>query len=245
MIIIYALYTIYNGIIFFTTLIVLFPWMVLPIMINKKWDKFSFRIVKLWAELWSLLTFVRYHVDGKEHLEKDKAYIFAINHTSFYDTPSLPFVMTPNWRPLVKRELYKFPLFGLVLRVISVAVNRTDHKSRHESKLRLKQTIMDGISIMIFPEGTMNRTKEVLQPFHRGAFQLAVDTDNPVVPVVIKNANKLMPPGSKILKPGKVYIRILPPVYATGEDRVHIDEMKENVHAQMVSELHKKWGFEK
>jgi 1-acyl-sn-glycerol-3-phosphate acyltransferase len=63
-----------------------------------------------------------------------------------------------------------------------------------------------GIPILIFAEGTQNRTKEVLQPFKDGAFRMAIDTRKPILPMVVIGAGPLMPPGTIDLKPGTITI---------------------------------------
>ena len=72
--------------------------------------------------------------------------------------------------------------------------------------LRLKATLNDGISILIFAEGTQNRSSEPLQPFHDGAFRIAVDAQQPILPMVVIGAGKLMPPGKAYIEHGKVKI---------------------------------------
>lgn len=63
-----------------------------------------------------------------------------------------------------------------------------------------------GINILIFPEGTQNRTKEMMQPFKDGAFRIAMDTEKPILPMVVIGAGKLMPPGTIRLRPGRIKI---------------------------------------
>ena len=72
----------------------------------------------------------------------------------------------------------------------------------------LKEVLKQGISILIFPEGTQNRSNEILQPFYDGAFRIAVETQQPILPMVIINAGNLMPPGKMSIKPGKITILI-------------------------------------
>lgn len=72
----------------------------------------------------------------------------------------------------------------------------------------LKEILKMGISILIFPEGTQNRSKEILQPFYDGAFRIAIETGQPILPVVVINAGKLMPPSRFHIEPGTISITV-------------------------------------
>ena len=73
---------------------------------------------------------------------------------------------------------------------------------------KIKSVLSHGISALIFAEGTQNRTKELLQPFKDGAFRIALDTQLPILPIVIVGAGKLMPPSTINLRPGKIRIYV-------------------------------------
>ena len=87
-----------------------------------------------------------------------------------------------------------------------MVVDRGDRESKHKSLDRLKNVLTGGISILLFAEGTQNRSKEILQPFKDGAFRLAVDTQMPLLPMVVIGAGKLMPPGTVNLRPGLIKV---------------------------------------
>jgi 1-acyl-sn-glycerol-3-phosphate acyltransferase len=89
-----------------------------------------------------------------------------------------------------------------------VIVDRSSQQSRKKSIERLRQILHDGLSILIFVEGTQNRSKEPLQPFHDGAFRIAVDTQEPLLPIVVIGAGKLMPPSTINVLPGKIRIYV-------------------------------------
>lgn len=87
-------------------------------------------------------------------------------------------------------------MFGWITRATCVVVDRSSNESRKKSLDRLKDILNMGINILVFPEGTQNRTKELLQPFKDGAFRIAADTQKPLLPMVVIGAGKLMPPGT-------------------------------------------------
>ena len=58
--------------------------------------------------------------------------------------------------------------------------------------------------MFIFPEGTRNRSGRLL-PFKKGAFHLAIQTQLPIVPVVISCYNSFLDHEKKIFDDGKFY----------------------------------------
>lgn len=118
---------------------------------------------------------------------------------------------------MAKKELLKIPVFGLIARGATIIVDRSDRESKQKSLERLKKILTDGISILLFAEGTQNRTKEMLQPFKDGAFRLAIDTQMPLLPIVVIGAGKLMPPGTINLRPGLIKIIVAPEISTDGK----------------------------
>ena len=111
-----------------------------------------------------------------------------------------------EFRPLAKKELLKVPVFGWVAQGAAVIVDRSSGESRKKSMDMLKRTLAHGISLLIFAEGTQNRTKEALQPFKDGAFRIAIDTEQPILPLVILDAGPLMRPSTLLIHPGTIRI---------------------------------------
>ncbi|MEM9391968.1 MAG: lysophospholipid acyltransferase family protein, partial [Bacteroidota bacterium] len=99
----------------------------------------------------------------------------------------------------------------------------------------LKKHIQSGISLLIFAEGTQNRTKQPLTPFYDGAFRLAQETQTPLMPMVVINAGKLMPPSSINIRPGKIKVIFGEPV-AVNENSV-VSELKQTTYDQMLKLL--------
>src|SRR5690606_10469658 len=123
-----------------------------------------------------------------ENFRKGQTYIYVSNHTSFLDIPGLTMLLPGQFRPLAKKELLKIPVFGWIAQSAAIIVDRSSPESRKKSIDRLKNFLNAGISILIFAEGTQNRTANILQPFKDGAFRIAVDTQHPVLPIVVLGA---------------------------------------------------------
>lgn len=201
-------YKIWVGLVFTVFMIVLLPGIVLPFFLGKRFGSVGYAFLSLWSWIFSKLTFIRYKFYGKENFVKGKAYIYVSNHTSFLDIPGLMMLLPGQIRPLAKKELLKIPIFGWIASSAAIIVDRSSPESRKKSIDRLKAFLKDGISILIFAEGTQNRSKNMLQPFKDGAFRIAVDTQQPILPIVILGAGPLMPPGTIDLKPGLIRIYV-------------------------------------
>lgn len=101
------------------------------------------------------------------------------------------------FRTLAKRELLKVPIMGFIFKTSGIMVDRSSPESRKASFQRMVEAVTLGESLMIYPEGTQNRTNEQMQPFFDGAFKLAVATQVPILPVVTINTRRTTAPEAK------------------------------------------------
>lgn len=189
-------------------MIILLPGIIIPFFLGQRFGVVGYFFLYLWSWIFSQLTFIHYKFYGRENFRKGQSYIYVSNHTSFLDIPGIRMLIPGQFRPLAKKELLKIPVFGWIARTATIIVDRSSHESRKKSLDRLKYYLKEGISVLIFVEGTQNRTKEILQPFHDGAFRIAVDTQQPLLPMVVIGAGKLMPPGTINLRPGTIRIYV-------------------------------------
>lgn len=192
------------------------PGLTIPFLFGSRASWIGYSFLWIWSWVFSLLTRIRYEFYGRENFRKGQSYIYVSNHTSFLDLPGIRLLIPGEFKPLAKKELLKIPVFGWIARGATIIVDRSDRESKQKSLERLKQILHEGISILLFAEGTQNRTKEILQPFKDGAFRLAIDTQMPVLPIVVIGAGKLMPPGTINLRPGLVKIFVAPELSTEG-----------------------------
>jgi 1-acyl-sn-glycerol-3-phosphate acyltransferase len=136
-------------------------------------------------------------------------------------------------KPLAKKELLKIPIFGWILRHAAVIVDRSSGESRKKSLDKLRRALAEGVSILIFAEGTQNRTRETLQPFKDGGFRIALDTQQPVLPMVVVGAGPLMPPGTIRMKPGRVKIIVAPEIPTAGLSTNDLPALKQKTFEVM------------
>lgn len=219
----------------FTFFMILYlPGILIPFLLGDRFGDISYWFLKLWARTFSLLNRIPYRIHGREHIRKGQAYIYLSNHTSYLDIPGVCLTVPRQIRPLAKKELLKIPVLGWIISHASVIVDRSSNESRRKSLDHLKDVLRRGISVLIFPEGTQNRGAEPLQPFYDGAFRIAIETQQPILPMVILNAGKLMPPRRMFIQPGTITIKINPEIPTAGLTFTDIPALKERVRSEML-----------
>ena len=219
--------------VFTVFMLLLLPFFLVPALFGDKGLNVTYSFLRLWSWIFSKLNFIPYEISGRENIQPGQSYIYVSNHTSFLDIPGLCLALPGQFRPLAKKELLKLPVFGWIAATATVIVDRTSHESRRASLDRLAMILKGGISVLIFAEGTQNRTSELLQPFKDGAFRMALDTGCPLVPIVVEGAGKLMPPGKFSILPGRIRIRIGEPMDVTGYAGNGLQELKSRTYGIM------------
>jgi 1-acyl-sn-glycerol-3-phosphate acyltransferase len=87
---------------------------------------------------------------------------------------------------------------------------------------------------MIMPEGTRSSSSE-LQPFHDGAFRLAVETGCPILPIAVAGTRAAIAKGSWVFGRATAVARVLPPVETTGLTLKDVPDLRERVR-RMIQE---------
>ena len=96
----------------------------------------------------------------------------------------------------------------------------------------MKKVLASGMHMCIYPEGTRNRSNEPIKPFYNGAFKLALETKNAIMPCVIIGTKKAMPINKKFfLLPVKLKMHFLTAVESSDID---LTDLKEKVYNKMV-----------
>jgi len=188
-------------------------------------------VSRAWMTIFLNLIGCPLKVVGKQHYNRQKNYIIVCNHNSLMDVPvSTPFMPGAN-KTIAKKEFSYVPIFGWIYSLGSVLVDRKSEQSRRKSYDKMKQVLAIGLDMVIYPEGTRNRSDEPLKAFYDGAFRLAADTKKSILPSLIFNTKKVMPANKPFfLWPHKLQLHFLPEV--TPADLTS-KQLKEKVFEQM------------
>jgi len=209
----YLLYQPYKWLFFIPFLIVntlLFATIaVLIAFINPKTSSF---VGVAWARINSFFTPVFVEVVGKEHIKKNTSYIIVPNHQSYYDIFLIYGWLGIDFKWVMKQELRKVPGLGIACeRIGHIFLDRSNRKNAIQTLNKAKAELINGTSVVIFPEGTRSKTKR-LNSFKRGAFSLAFDLELPILPITLIGTGDVLPTDTLNILPGKIKMIIHKPV---------------------------------
>lgn len=214
------------------------PLVVLPFVLGEKLGgRISYIFLKLWGYGFGLTSFIRFKTINRHKIDQSQPYIYVANHNSYLDSPAFVTAIPGQCRPLGKVEMKKIPVFGWLYPYVVVVVDRSSVASRIKSMNALKDKLKKGISVFIFPEGSMNTSDQPMLPFYDGAFRLAIETQTPVLPMVILNSRNLLPRVKFELRPGTITTVFLEPVPVEGMTMKDVAVLKERVYRQMKEAL--------
>lgn len=152
------------------------------------------QIIRTWGKL-SLFVFGVQLQSQWKSPRLQGACLYLFNHSSFFDIIALA-SLVPEVRFGAKIELFKIPFFGQAMRRVGMLpIARSQPEEVFKVYEDAKRRVQSGQQFALSPEGGRN-TEEKLLPFKSGPFIFALQSGMPVVPVVIRGANDVMPKGS-------------------------------------------------
>jgi 1-acyl-sn-glycerol-3-phosphate acyltransferase len=195
--------------------------------------KLIHRYARLWGRLALFANGVKVTVKGLEHLKGEGPYLFMANHQGSYDIFALLGHLPYQFKWLAKRELFSIPLFGWAMSAAGyISIDREGTRKTVEAMNEAAQKIHDGMSVVIFPEGSRSPDGSI-QPFKKGGFTLAIKSRVPIVPIAISGSREIMPKDRLTALPGEIRIRIDSPIetklYTLKDRRFLMGKVKETI----------------
>ena len=136
--------------------------------------RFAHWCARTWSRLILVTTGVDVEVSGLERLEPDRPYVFVANHQSIYDIPIIFWSLPYQIRIIAKESLGRFPFLGWHLRRTGHMLVDRRRPDRAAIFGRASKLMKQGLSLIVFPEGTRSRDGRVA-PFKGGSFYLALE----------------------------------------------------------------------
>ncbi|MBC7902867.1 MAG: 1-acyl-sn-glycerol-3-phosphate acyltransferase [Gemmatimonadaceae bacterium] len=234
-----VLYAVYAIVFFAVFLLVLTPFIIIASFFGKiRGGTAIYRICSYWSDAWFFLIGIRSPIIYEAPHNPGKQYIFVSNHSSYLDAPMIVNAIRQPVRALGKVEMAKIPVFGFLYRNTVVMVDRESAANRAKSVITLKSVLKNGISIIIFPEGTFNTTEANVKTFYDGAFRIAIETQTPIKPVLFPDCIARLHYDSPFsFNPGKCRAVFMDEISVEGLTLADTKPLKEKVYHLMEEAL--------
>jgi 1-acyl-sn-glycerol-3-phosphate acyltransferase len=172
-------------------------------------------------------------VVGREKIRRDETYVMVANHLSLLDILVL-FRLFTHFKWVSKIENFRIPCIGWNMRLNRyIPLRRGDRVSVLGMIRRSLETLAEGSSVMLFPEGTRSPSGR-MRAFKPGAFEIALSAKRPILPIAVEGTARALPKRGFVLQ-GRHPIRVTvldPLPYAS-----FADEDVEGVSARVRSRI--------
>lgn len=197
-----------------------------------------YNLFRLIGGLWLNVIGIKHTVSFDTVPDPNKQYIFIANHISYIDAVVIICSIKHKFRPIGKYELLKVPIFGWLYRFCVITVNRSSAEDRARSLVDLRKILDQGISIVVFPEGTFNMADKPIKEMYDGAFKLALETGKTIQPIIFLDTYDRMPYESLFLMtPGKSRAVYLNPIDPSDYPDADVKGLKLIAEKQMSDKL--------
>jgi len=172
--------------------------------------------------LWGLALIIfkvsfRIKIRGKGNIPSSGPVVLASNHLSYLDPVVLGLLTPRRMNFMAKEELFKNSLFRLLITQLGAFPLKRErgHRPAYERALAI---LRGGGILILFPEGTRAHNGK-LGHLREGAVRIALRAGVPLVPVVIRGTDKILPRGKGTIRLGKIKVQIGKPLAAVKLDK--------------------------
>ncbi len=182
-------------------------------------DISSLRIIQGVFKVILFLSGVRLTIKGRENILKDEAALYVGNHRGFFDTIVSYSLMPGITGFIAKKEMGKVPFVRIWMRLLHcLFLDRSNPREGLTTILKGIEELKNGVSIVIFPEGTRNKGEGLMQ-FHGGSFKLADRSNCKIVPMAINNSDNVFENHFPAIKSTKMIIEFCKPIDVAAMDK--------------------------
>ncbi len=152
---------------------------------TKPTGKFRYKLARDVVRIIFMITNTKVEYVGKENVPNETFVCYA-NHKSAMDVFLTHYGLNSVCSVIGKKSLFKYPVikdfqytFGCI------ALDRENDRAAAKNMIEAMRNIKNGLSYIIFPEGTRNKTEEGVLKAREGAFKLVTKTGVPLLPCTI------------------------------------------------------------
>jgi 1-acyl-sn-glycerol-3-phosphate acyltransferase len=195
-----------------------------------------------WSKIILRTSSCELQVEGLENIDLAHPYIYASNHQSAFDIPTLYAGLPVQFRIMAKKELFRYPFMGWHLkRSGQIPIERDNARSSLKSLIRASETVRSGTPLFVFPEG--GRTPDgLIRPFLGGAFYVAIKAGVPIVPMAIVGTYEAIPMNSFVIRPHPIRLIVGSPISTEGLHPRDMDALAARVQ-QTIEDLYYEHSF--
>ncbi len=188
------------------------------------------KVNRVWRKILSLGTHRKVHIEQYPSLNKDEVYLFVANHSFDEDAISILQSIDRNAYMLqgTTHQMEHNPIFYAMWANGMIYVNRLDNRSRKESIDKMKRILMEGSSVVLFPEGGYNNTEnQLITPLFSSPYILNMELGVKVVPIISFND----------IGSDEIFIRAGEPMDFSGYDKYEALALLRDVMATLCYEI--------
>ncbi|CAO1377860.1 unnamed protein product [Diamesa hyperborea] len=227
----YLKFGVYYGGVIFNSLLLMPYFLLRPcdVMNLLTAGKFCCHISKAIGLTWTLR--------GIEHLGTDKSCVIVANHQSSLDVLDIWPVMNKT-TVVAKRELLFVGPFGIAAYLSGlIFIDRVNgEKAKNTLNEAMEQLKQNKTKLWVFPEGTRRNTNAI-HPFKKGAFNVAINSQVPILPVVFSSYRTFLDDKKKILNTGEIIIEALPEISTVGMTTENVNDLIEKTRILMIEKF--------
>jgi len=228
-----TIYRVYFIFIFFFTLLIFYPIFWVLLLTNKHYHK-VFRVKVFTAKFMLFFQGIWHKKLSKTEQLKDDSYIICVNHTSYLDIIFLFTILNKHrFLYIGKKELAAWPIMGIFFRKLDISIDRKNPREALKALNLAKEKLKQKWSIVIFPEGTIPKNVPHLGRFKNGAFKMAIETQQPILPITILDNWKLLktfPFLTAPARPGQSRVIIHDPISTKGMTQKDLVSLRNKTH---------------
>ncbi len=176
-------------------------------------------------------------IEGREKIRREQTYVMVANHQSLLDILVL-FRLFAHFKWVSKEEIFRVPCIGWNMSLNRyIKLRRGDKESIATMMRRSGETLGEGSSLMIFPEGTRSIDGR-LKPFKAGAFILAKEHRVPLLPILIQGTSLALPKRGFVLRGHhEIRVRVLDEIAVSSFEGLTAGELMQRTHDHFAEKL--------
>ena len=172
-------------------------------------------------------------VKGRQHINPDQTYLILGNHQSLFDIFVIPCAIPLCFTGIEAAYHFSIPVWGYLIRKWGcIPIERSNLERAKQSIEQARQTLLNGLSIAVLPEGHRTRTGEI-SPFKKGPFHLAKNTGADILPFGINGLFEYQQKGSLNLAPGVVRVTIGQPIPYNAYKTLSVEELRDKLYQKI------------